>query len=146
MSYTNGIASSLRNLRLPQTQQERFALAIGTTAVLGTTLVLPVAYRDYRTFISYGPGGVPCNVLGWLIVRVLLQPFAGEMLSTDVYVRRVAAVEGHGRGDDGFLVLAPEQARSVTGRPIVGPHVVPQRQLTQVPDEAIMAVCWRFCF
>ena len=25
--------------------------------------------------------------------------------------------------------------------PVVGPHVAPQRQLTQVPDDAVMEVC-----
>lgn len=110
---------------------ERFALV--ALAVAASALAIP-AYRDYRIFKSYGPGGVPNNALGWILVRVLFQPFGREMLSTDEYVRRIAAAEGHGKGDDGFLVLSGERGT----RPVVGPHVVPQRQLTQVPDEAVM--------
>jgi len=58
-------------------------------------------------------------------------------------VRRIEAAEGHGKGDDGFLVLSDEQLGSRRGeeRPVVGPHVVPQRQLTQVPGEDVMEVC-----
>lgn len=75
-------------------------------------------------------------------MRVLFQPFGREMLSTDEYVQRIAAAEGHGKGDEGFLMLSEDQlGRRKEGRPVVGPHVVPQRQLTQVPDEVVMEVC-----
>ena len=76
-------------------------------------------------------------------MRTLFQPFGREMLSTDEYVQRIAAAEGHGKGDDGFLFLSEEQLGSRRGeeRPVVGPHVAPQRQLTQVPDETVMEVC-----
>ncbi|KAJ5923992.1 hypothetical protein N7466_008179 [Penicillium verhagenii] len=139
MSPYDQITKHLRSLpiRLPQTQQERLTLALGTTAAIGTSLILPALYRDYRVFRSYGPGGVPNNVFGWFIVRALFQPFAGEMFGTEIYVQRVDALEGHGAGGEGFLNLAPEQARSVKERPVVGPHVVPQRQLTQLPEEEI---------
>ncbi|KAJ5651262.1 uncharacterized protein N7484_004985 [Penicillium longicatenatum] len=137
MSYDQ-ITKYLRTLpiRLPQTQQERFALALGTTAAIGTSLILPTLYRDYRIFRSYGAGGVPSNVFGWLIVRAIFQPFMGEMFGTEIYVQRVHALEGHGAGEAGFLTLAPEQVRSGE-RPVVGPHAAPQRQLTQLPDEEI---------
>ncbi|KAJ5407865.1 hypothetical protein N7509_001748 [Penicillium cosmopolitanum] len=135
------ILSSLPSLRLPHSSQERLNLALGTAAFLGTTtILLPAAYRDYRTFKSYGQGGVPNNVIGWLIVRLLFQPFRGEMLDTEVYSRRIDAAEGHGMGGDGYLTLSKEQlaTRSPETRPEVGPHVAPQRQLTQIPDEYIM--------
>lgn len=76
-------------------------------------------------------------------MRALFQPFGREMFSTDEYVKRVAAADGHGKGDDGFLFLSEEQLGSRRGeeRPVVGPHVAPQRQLTQVPDNAVMEVC-----
>lgn len=137
------ILSSLPTLRLPHSYQERLNLALGTAAFLGTTTLLPAAYRDYRTFKSYGQGGVPNNVIGWLIVRLLFQPFRGEMLDTEVYSRRIDAAEGHGMGGDGYLTLSKEQlaTRSPDTRPEVGPHVAPQRQLTQIPDEDIMEVC-----
>jgi hypothetical protein len=118
-------------------------ITLSAIALLTTTLLLPSAYRDYKIFKSYGPGGVPNNALGWILVRVFFQPFGREMLSTDEYVRRIAAAEGHGKGDEGFLTLSEDQLgiRRENGRPVLGPHVVPQRQLTQVPDEAVMEVC-----
>ncbi|CAI7589235.1 unnamed protein product [Penicillium discolor] len=124
----------------PNTPPNRLTLALSAAALLVSTLILPAAYRDYKIFKSYGPGGLPNNALGWIIVRALFQPFGREMLSTDEYVQRVAAAEGHGKGDDGFLFLSEEQLGSRRGeeRPVVGPHVAPQRQLTQVPDEAVM--------
>ncbi|KAJ5519908.1 hypothetical protein N7463_000361 [Penicillium fimorum] len=127
-------------LRHFHTAQDRLTLALSAAALVVSTLILPAAYRDYKLFISYGPGGVPNNALGWVLVRALFQPFGREMFSTDEYVRRIEAAEGHGKGNDGFLSLSEEQLGSRRGeeRPVVGPHVVPQRQLTQVPDEAIM--------
>jgi hypothetical protein len=138
---------TLASLSLPfpnlHTSQDRLTVALSATALLASTLILPAAYRDYKIFKSYGPGGPPHNALGWLIVRALFQPFGREMFSTDEYVRRIAAAEGHGTGDEGFLTLSEEQlgSRSAAERPVVGPHVAPQRQLTQVPDEAVMEVC-----
>jgi hypothetical protein len=77
-----------------------------------------------------------------MTVRALFQPFGTEMLSTEVYVRRIDAAEGHGRGDEGYLTLSTAQleSRKGEGRPEVGPHVVPQRQVTQIPDEDVMEV------
>ena len=64
------------------------------------------------------------------------------MIDTEVYSRRIDAAEGHGKGDDGYLTLSEEQltTRSPGNRPQIGPHVVPQRQLTQLPDENIKEV------
>lgn len=138
------LTNALNKLPLPRTHQERLALALGTAALAaGSAILLPAAYRDYLTFRSYGPGGLPNNVVGWLTVRALLQPFKAEMLSTEVYVRRIEAAEGHGLNDEGFLKLSEEQLalRQKDGRPVVGPHVVPQRQLTQIPEEDVMEVC-----
>ncbi|KAJ5728697.1 uncharacterized protein N7483_003205 [Penicillium malachiteum] len=142
MSYIDQITKHLPSLskvpiRLPHSQQERLAVVLGTTAVVGTSLVLPALYRDYEIFISYGPGGPPSNLLGWVVVRTLFQPFMSEMLDTEVYTQRVDALEGHGAGGEGYLNLTPEQARPIADRPIVGPHVAPQRQLTQLPEDEI---------
>lgn len=136
------IRNVLQHIRFPRSQQDRLNLALGAAAVLGSAILLPAAYRDYRLFKSYGPGGVPNNLLGWMTVRTLFQPFGREMLSTEVYLRRIDAAEGHGRDDDGYLTLSTEQleSRKKEGRPEVGPHVVPQRQLTQIPDEDAMEV------
>ncbi|KAL1976079.1 hypothetical protein VTN31DRAFT_4471 [Thermomyces dupontii] len=98
------------------------------------SFILPKAYRDYRIFKSYGPGGVPYNVFGWLIVRCIFCSFGREVFSTSEYDWRIAAGESQS-----FLTLTEEQlhARKADGRPVVGPHPVPQRQLTQIPDETV---------
>lgn len=128
------LVSSISSLRLPPTNEGRLTLALGTAAVLGTsTFLLPLVYQDYRIFKSYGRGGVPNNFLGWVIVRVFFQRFGREMLSTDEYVQRES---------EGFLTLSPAQIAERAGedRPAVGPHVVPQRQLTKLPERDIMLV------
>jgi hypothetical protein len=109
---------------------------LAASVALGTAIILPKAIRDYRIFKSYGQGGPPSNVLGWIVVRGLFQPFGREMFSTAEYERAEQQQEG-------FLALSTEQlnSRSVSDRPVVGPHVAPQRQLTQIPDPAIMDVC-----
>lgn len=137
------LRKSLPTLTLPQTRPEHFTLALSTAAlVLGSAILLPAAYRDYLTFKSYGPGGLPNNVVGWLTVRALFQPFKGEMLDTEIYVKRIEATEGHGKGIESYLGLNEEQLalRRKDGRPVLGPHVVPQRQLTGIPEEDIMEV------
>lgn len=141
---TDPLSSAVRSLALPRslTQHDRLPLVLTTAAaLLGTSIVAPAAYRDYRTFRSYGGGGVPDNLLGWLYVRLVMQPLGREMLSTEVYDRRVAAAEGHGKGDEGFLTDEQLSAvRRTDSRPVVGPHVSPQRQLTQIPVERVQEV------
>ncbi|KAJ5484045.1 hypothetical protein N7539_005841 [Penicillium diatomitis] len=136
----DSVISVLRQIPCPRSQQDRLNVALGTVAVIGSALLLPSAYRDYRIFRGYGDGGVPNNILGWMTVRALFQPFGREMVSTEVYVQRIDATDGHGQGHDGYLTLSEEQlsARRRDGRPQIGPHVVPQRQLTQIPDEDVM--------
>lgn len=75
-------------------------------------------------------------------MRALFQPFKGEMLDTEIYVKRIEATEGHGKGIESYLELNEEQLalRRRDGRPVLGPHVVPQRQLTGIPEEDIMEV------
>src|SRR5262245_4898953 len=53
-------------------------------STLGIALVLPFAVNDYRVYLSYGPGGLPYNVAGWLVTNVL-RLFAREQLSTKAY-------------------------------------------------------------
>jgi hypothetical protein len=80
--------------------------------------------------MSYGPGGAPYNVFGWLVVTTLLRPLASEMFSTDMYDRNEDKKSWLSAGD---LTIRGE-------RPVVGPHVVPQRQLNQVPGKEIKEV------
>lgn len=141
----DSLTKTLAKLPLPHTRQDRLTLALGTATVLLGSALLPAVYRDYQTFKSYGPGGLPNNVIGWMTVRALFQPFKAEMISTEVYVQRIEATEGHGKGEEAeaYLGLSEEQLamRRGDGRPVVGPHVVPQRQVTQIPEDDVMEVC-----
>ncbi|PLB34188.1 uncharacterized protein BDW47DRAFT_112666 [Aspergillus candidus] len=107
------------------TTHSRLALAATATAVTGlaTALLLPRIYNDYLTYISYGPGGTPHNVLGWLIAT-LARPFGREMLSTEPYDRRILA-DGETKS-----YLAGKDLIRRQERPAMGWHVVPQRQLS----------------
>ncbi|KAL2001935.1 hypothetical protein VTN02DRAFT_951 [Thermoascus thermophilus] len=109
------------------TSTSRLNLAAIAIATLGLALV-PVAYQDYQMFLSYGPGGVPYNVLGWLGVSLLLAPLGSEMFSVDEYDR---SPDKRSWLSDDEGPIPPREG----GRPRVGPHVVPQRQLTQIPPE-----------
>ncbi|KAJ5819277.1 hypothetical protein N7474_004868 [Penicillium riverlandense] len=123
----------LRDPSPTNAQYLRNALILAASVALGTAIMLPTAIRDYRIFKSYGEGGPPSNILGWIVVRGLFEPFRREMFSTTEYERAEQQQEG-------FLALSADQlsSRSVSNRPVVGPHVAPQRQLTQIPDPAIM--------
>lgn len=65
-------------------------------------------------------------------------------------MKRIEATQGHGKGEEAeaYLSLSEEQLalRRRDGRPVVGPHVVPQRQVTQIPEEDVMEVCLAFLF
>ena len=138
---TESVAAASRSIlrsSLLHVPSHRNLTAFSTvTVVIILSFILPKAYRDYRIFKSYGPGGVPYNVFGWLIVRCIFCSFGREVFSTSEYDWRIAAGESQS-----FLTLTEEQlhARKADGRPVVGPHPVPQRQLTQIPDETVKQV------
>ena len=62
-------------------------IAVTTISIASIFALTPLAYRDYKLFLSYGPGGVPYNAFGWLITRLVLGPMTSETLSIDVYER-----------------------------------------------------------
>ncbi|KAH8695594.1 hypothetical protein BGW36DRAFT_429466 [Talaromyces proteolyticus] len=88
------------------------------------------AYRDYQLFMSYGPGGVPHNALGWLRSRFIATPFGREMFDTREYQDKINAGET-------VTYIFPEEELSQRkgGTPQVGPHAIPQRQMSHLPDE-----------
>ena len=99
-----------------------------TLAALGLAIVAPFAIRDYQTFLSYGPGGLPHNVVGWLIANVM-RVLAREQLSTRPYSdKSLYLSDGSGSLPPGF----PPRRKS--SRPQFGSHPVPQRQVSQLPD------------
>jgi hypothetical protein len=82
--------------------------------------------------MGYGPGGLPHNVFGWLLATVVLRPMTSEMFSTDVYV---ADIEKDRRS-----FLSEKNLKRKGGRPAVGPHAAPQRQLDQISGEDVQKV------
>jgi hypothetical protein len=105
-------------------------IAVATISTASLFTLVPVAYRDYKLFMSYGPGGVPYNALGWLLVTVVFRPMTSEMFSTNVY---------DGQADKRSWLPDILSNRNWE-RPIVGPHAAPQRQLTQVPGKEMQEV------
>jgi hypothetical protein len=113
-----------------------FQLHSRATALVVTLLVVslglvPRAYHDYKIFLSYGPGGIPYNVFGWLVATVFLGPMRTETLSTAMYEQY--------EDEKAWLPLGGLSRRGGE-RPVIGPHVVPQRQLNQIPSKEIQAV------
>ena len=105
---------------------------VASLSALGFSVVLPFAWHDYSVYLSYGPGGLPYNIVGWLVSTIGLRLASREQLSTHIY-------------DDGSLPFADEPSRlpqhfppqRTSPRPRLGPHPVPQRQLDQLPDEEV---------
>ena len=106
------------------------------SAIAGTTtMLLAYAIADYRRFKALGRGGVPYNVLGWLIVTLLLRPLSHSKRGTiDV--------------DDFPTTGASKEIcdlPSRTGpRPDVG-EIIPQRQLSQNAGSDMRKV-WHWSF
>lgn len=115
-------------------QTTRVTLSALTAGILAITI--PKAYRNYKIFVSYGPGGIPNNAFGWLMVSLFFNPFRREMISTDVYDRKIKAGEATSYLPD----IPPREG----DRPTVGPHAVPQRQISSIPGVDLTEVCISF--
>ncbi|KAB8235332.1 uncharacterized protein BDW43DRAFT_269826 [Aspergillus alliaceus] len=125
------LSSHVSHLRAQHlSNHARVAISALSATILAVSL--PRVYRNYRTFMSYGPGGVPYNIIGWFVASVILPPLAREMFSTEVYNKKIAAGE-----TTSYLSDESVRARKRDGRPELGPHVSPQRQLTEFPSEEI---------
>ncbi|PLB47948.1 hypothetical protein P170DRAFT_476601 [Aspergillus steynii IBT 23096] len=122
--YLSSISSRLPSLSSSPNLTTTSAPKILLSALSATLIVL--AYRDYRTYMSYGPGGSPHNVIGWFGVRVAMRPFKREMFSTDIYTQKIKEGES-----TSYLPIEEELGHREGGRPTVGPHIVPQRQLDE---------------
>lgn len=114
--------------RIAEVLRSNRAAALST---LGLALAVPFAIRDYHVYLSYGPGGLPYNVGGWIVTNIL-RLFAREQLSTAPYEDQKLRFSK----EPGYLPADfPPKRRS--SRPKLGPHPIPQRQLDQLPGEEI---------
>lgn len=81
------------------------------------------AYNDYKIYLSYGPGGMPYNVGGWLITSTIVRMLSINMLDVRDFEKNPDQRTWLGKD-------WPDQPRSGV-RPTLGPHPIPQRQLDQ---------------
>jgi hypothetical protein len=107
------------------------------TTLLVALALLRTARHDYLLFLSYGPGGVPYNLLGWFISGIILRPLGMNVLDTRAFERDPDKRSWLGEE-------WPEKKRRRGERPRVGPHPIPQRQLDQPSSREIKEVSDRY--
>ena len=93
-------------------------------------LLLAVAIADYRRFKALGPGGVPYNVFGWLIVTLSIRPLS-------LSKRGSKSVEDFPATGASAEVLNLQNRKGP--RPDVG-EIIPQRQMDQNSNPAMRKV------
>jgi len=111
-------------------RQSPYFPALLTIGLVSCGLVGRLAWEDYRVFLSYGPGGMPYNVVGWLITNVL------RVIGIDTLDVRALEADADKR-----TWLSAESLKARSGeRPQLGRHPVPQRQLDQIPEKDVREV------
>ncbi len=104
-----------------------FVLAGLTFALVGSIFFWAV--RDYKAWIALGPGGIPHNIFGWIIITAM-RPLGGDPFDRSGFEPRIGE-----KGDTLFLKDLPKRRRD---RPTVAPHPVPHRQTDQIPNAQIL--------
>lgn len=102
--------------------------------------LLRYAYLDYRAWYSLGPGGVPHNILGWLLQNAM-RLISRETLDTAIYDDPRVISQAGEYGNYTFLDAEDIPPRDPP-RPDVGKWVVPQRQRNQLPTIEMKEVIW----
>ena len=99
--------------------RKKMTIVVAGVAALGGGIW---AYRDYRSWLALGPGGLPYNLYGW--VKVTRLRLMKRNPTETVILERFIGREGDLRG----LATLPRRAGS---RPRVDPHPIPHRQTDQ---------------
>lgn len=97
---------------------ERFVVLL-STFIIAPTLYL--SYQDYKNWIKLGPGGIPSNIFGWTIVKIL-QPFM---------IKNVTDTSKYDTNTLSFLEDIPIRSGD---RPKVI-NTIPHRQIDQLNNE-----------
>lgn len=84
-------------------------------------------YRDYHQWYDLGQAGVPHNFQGWLQVTYWRAFVAVDPMDQSVFAHEIGK-----RGDLDLLQISEREGP----RPMVDPHPVPHRQITQRSDAA----------
>jgi len=116
-------------LNAPLTQKARNHPLVSTASIVATTLIAIYLRNDYLAFLSFGPGGLPYNVFGWMIGFFIFKPiqYGAEARSSRPYLNS---------SDPSYLPPSFPPKRS-TSRPTMGSHPVPHRQITQLASEEV---------
>lgn len=105
---------------------------ISLLSAAGLAITGQLILRDYNIYLSYGPGGLPYNIKGWLI-SALLRLLCREPFSTKLYTSPSLPFSS-------ALGFLPDSLPKREGkRPKIGPHPIPQRQLDQLAPNHIKA-------
>jgi len=96
-----------------------------STLIAGILLlgILVWSFLDYRKWLALGKGGVPHNLIGWLMVTAT-RPIKRNPLATKFFEEDI----GKPCDSIGFTTL-PKRTGS---KPSIAPHPVPHRQLDQI--------------
>ncbi|EXJ93622.1 hypothetical protein A1O1_02014 [Capronia coronata CBS 617.96] len=114
----------------------RFSYLIYPAALagaVGSFFLARAARADYKTYLSYGPGGPPYNVLGWFVTSTVVRA-----MTIDGFDLRKCD-----KDLDRRTWLGPDWEKGAEkhvrtgGRPKIGPHPAPQRQLDQLPGREV---------
>lgn len=115
-------------------QNPKAAAAVAVTALGISIPTLSYALSSYRGFLALGRGGMPYNVLGWMIQGLLQLLAKWETRDPSPFTnpRNRKATEPYGGSITYFPAPLPERAGD---RPVVPGYVAPQRQTNQQPSD-----------
>lgn len=134
LQVSNILADASRRLEpitrsLPEVARRSPAVVLTTLAVVGVSSAW--LRNNWLEFKALGPGGLPYNIKGWLMALVL-KALSRETRSVGEYDRDP---------DKSSWFEEPESVPVRAGvRPKHGFHVVPARQLDQIPTKEMMKV------
>lgn len=138
----SSISSSLFNSPLTSrlrefTTRHFLTLNIGAASfVLG--YLSRAAVTSYRGYLALGRGGLPHNLLGWLLQGVAQLVAHGDTRSVEPFSRPATREKLGEEGTESFLGLGHGRElgmRKGGRRPTVPGYVAPQRQVDQFPVE-----------
>jgi hypothetical protein len=105
---------------------------------------------NYRKYVGLGKSGLPRNVFGWAIATtVSLAARGSDVLSIEIYTKdrnpdRWLRPDAIAVITDQHDNLATIPRREGT-RPQISWHVIPHRQISDLPSEYIQEVCLNVC-
>ena len=108
--------------------------AVAAAAVVSAAAIT-VAYRDYRTYLSFGPHGLPDTFWGWYTQLKLRRLARNDVMGPPPYDLDEVLKDSGAHATSGFLSksLQPREG----SRPTVPGFAAPQRQTTAIASETM---------